>query len=77
MSDIPEYDLDAVAQDIFDLMRRQPGDAFSPDALADQLAYPRPEIETGLAQLEQLGFINRARPAGSDVYALSPGAPEL
>ena len=77
MSDSPEYNLDTVALDIFDLMRRQPGDTFSPDALAEQLGFPRRDIETGLAQLGQLGFINRSQPDSSDSYILSPGAPEL
>lgn len=77
MSDAPEYNLDPVALDIFDLLRRQPGDTFSPDALADQLGYARTEIETGLAQLEQFGFVNRSQQDGSDSYIVSPGAPEL
>ena len=77
MSDVPDYDLDPVALDIFDLMRRQPGDTFSPDALASQLGYARSEIDAALTQLEQLGFASRAQAQGADVYGLSPGAPEL
>ncbi len=77
MTDVPPDDLDMVAQDVFDLMRRQPGDVFSPQALASALGYRRPEIEAALAQLLRIGFIEPAPAAGTDDYILSPAAPEL
>ena len=76
MTDVPHYDLDPVAQDIFDLMRRQPGDVFSPDALADELAYPPAEIAAALGQLLGLGFIEHS-PAEAATFILSSSAPEL
>ena len=77
MTDVPPDDLDAVGQDVFDLMRRHPGEVFSPQALASVLGYARPEIEAALTQLLQLGFIEPSPAAGTAAYILSPAAPEL
>ena len=78
MSDAHEIDLDPTTLDIFDLMRRQPGDVFSCEDLASQLGYTTTEIETGLATLGRLGFVDKAETtSGSETFILSPSAPEL
>ena len=78
MDETRYWDLEPTAQEIFDLMRRQPGDFFSPEALAEELDYPRAEIETGLAQLEQLELVERASGESENPgYILSPSAPEI
>ena len=76
MTDVPHYELDVAAQDIFDLMRRQPGDVFTPDQLAGQLEYQPGEIDVGLRQLLDLGFVERA-PGAPGSFILSGSAPEL
>ena len=78
MSEAPEYDLDPTTQDIFDLLRAQPGDAFSPDALAEQLGCTLAEVRRSLGTLVQLGLVDRTpTPAGTEAYSVSPAAPEL
>ncbi len=76
MTDVPHYELDMAAQDIFDLMRRQPGDVFTPDQLAGQLEYQPGEIDVGLRRLLDLGFVERA-PGAPESFILSGSAPEL
>ena len=78
MSNAHEIDLDSTTQEVFDLMRRQPGDVFSCEDLANQLGYTTTEIEAGLATLSRLGFVDKAgTPADVDRFILSPSAPEL
>lgn len=77
MSALPDYDLDAAALDIFDLMRRQPGDVFSREGLASELGYSAEEVDAGVKQLIQFGFVNQTQAGGATAYALSPSAPEL
>jgi DNA-binding IclR family transcriptional regulator len=78
MSDAHEIDLDPTTQDIFDLMRRQPGDVFSREDLAGQLDSTPAEIEAGLATLARLGFVDKAgTTTGAEAFILSPSAPEL
>ena len=78
MSDAHEIDLDPTTQDIFDLMRRQPGDVFSSEDLASQLGYTTAEIEPGLATLARLGLVDKANTStGAETFILSPSAPEL
>ncbi len=77
MSEASSFDLDPIAQEIFDLMRRQPGDIFSAESLATQLDDAEPEITTRLAQLERLGLVERAMTGDAPAYILSPSAPEL
>jgi DNA-binding MarR family transcriptional regulator len=76
MGDYPQYDLDPVTQEVFDLLRRQPGDVFSPDAIAEQVGYGGPDIAPALRQLLDLGFVEHA-PGDQERYILSPSAPEL
>ena len=72
------FDLDPTTQDIFDLLRVQPGDAFSPDALAVQLVCTPAEVRERLGTLAQLGLVERAPTAtGTEAYIVSPAAPEL
>ena len=72
------FDLDPTTQDIFDLLRAQPGDAFSPDALADQLGYTPADVRESLGTLAQLGLVERAPTAtATEAYIVSPAAPEL
>ena len=77
MSETPAFDRDPIALEIYDLMRRQPGDIFSPESLATQLDYAVPEIVKPLALLEQLGLVERAGAGDAPAYILSPSAPEL
>ncbi len=72
-----ELDLDPVTLDILDLLRRQAGDAFSAEELADQLDYTPAEVETGLARLGELGFVEKTERAGAPAFIISSGAPEL
>jgi DNA-binding IclR family transcriptional regulator len=74
MNDGPELDLDADTRDVFDLLRRQPGDAFTVGALAEQLDFAPEEIRASLQTLERLGLVNRA---GVDRFIISPSAPNL
>jgi predicted transcriptional regulator len=76
MTDLPHYDLDPVEQDVFDLMRRQPGDVFSLDDLSGQLGTAAPEVKTALRRLLDLGFVERAS-GDAEAFILSPAAPEL
>jgi DNA-binding IclR family transcriptional regulator len=72
------WDLQPIAQEIFDLMRRQPGDIFSPEALAAELDYPPAEIGAGLEQLQQLGLVDQVSGAAESItYILNPSAPEI
>ena len=78
MSEAPAFDLDPTTQDIFDLLRAQPGDAFSPEALAEQLDCTPAEVRESLGTLVQLGLVDRAPSAtGTEAYIVSPAAPEL
>ena len=78
MSNAHEIDLDSTTQEVFDLMRRQPGDVFSCEDLANQLGYTTAEIEAGLATLSRLGFVDKAgTTTGTETFILSPSAPEL
>ena len=76
MTDVPHYELDPAAKDVFDLLRRQPGDVFTPDQLAGQLEYPSGEISKALRRLLELGFVERASSA-SESFIVSGSAPEL
>ncbi len=74
----PGLDLDATTLDIYDLLRRQPGDAFSVAALAEQLGESIEPINAGIATLERLGLVNRLEDAGAEpAFIISPSAPEL
>ena len=71
-------DLDATTLDIYDLLRRQPGDAFSAAVLAEQLDESIEPINGGIATLERLGLVNRLEDAGAEpTFIISPSAPEL
>ncbi len=76
MADVPHYELDPAAQDVFDLLRRQPGDVFTPDQLAGLLDYAAGEIDVALRHLLDLGFVEHA-PGASESFILSGSAPEL
>ncbi len=74
----PELDLDQTSLDIFDLLRRQPGDAFSAAALAAELGEALDQITASVATLERLGLVNRVGEAdGEPRFIVSPSAPEL
>ncbi len=78
MSAAPAFDLDPTTQDIFDLLRAQPGAAFSPEALAAQLGSTPAAVRDSLGTLAQLGLVDRAPSAtGTEAYIVSPAAPEL
>ena len=77
MSEAPGFDLDPIELEIFDLLRRQPGDIFSPEDIAAQLDYQASEVQPRLERLEQRGLVVRAAAHDDAAYILSPGAPEL
>ena len=78
MREAPDFDLDPTTQDIFDLLRAQPGEAFSPDALTEQLGSTPADVRESLGTLTQLGLVDRApTPTGTEAYIVSPAAPEL
>lgn len=77
MDHAPEAELDPIADEIFDLMRRQPGDIFSVDDIAVQLSYSASEITPALSRLEQRGLAELVAGRDPAAYILSPSAPEL
>ncbi len=60
MHDGPEIDLDPQTREVFDLLRRQAGDVFTVDALAERLGFPAEQITSSTATLERMGLAERA-----------------
>ncbi len=78
MKQAHDLDFDPLTQEVFDLLRRQPGDVFTVDAIAEELGYTVEEVAPGLARLEGQGLANRAQTdGGAEGFICSPSAPEL
>ena len=78
MSASDELHLDATMQDIFDFLRRQPGDRFTSADIARQVGSADVDVETALNELESRGLVDkRQQVAGSAEYIVSPRAPNL
>jgi len=77
MSQAQESELDPTALEIYDLLRRQPGDRFTAEDIAAQLDYGVAQVEPHLGRLVQRGLIEQTSVEGKTAYILSSAAPEL
>ncbi len=78
MSAADDLHLDATMQDIFDFLRRQPGDSFTSVDIARQVGSADDDVETALNELESRGLVDkRQQAAGVAEYIVSPRAPNL
>ena len=74
MSDARDLHLEPAAQHILQVMTPHPERAFTPEALAQALAVPAPEIRAALAKLERLGCVDREHQMGEEAYIVNPSA---
>jgi DNA-binding MarR family transcriptional regulator len=70
-------DLDPVTLEVYDFFRRQPGETFAVSAIAADTGYDADEVEAGLAQLVEGGYVEERGTGDATMYKLSDGAPEL
>jgi DNA-binding MarR family transcriptional regulator len=65
-------------QDVFDFLRRQPGDSFTSADIARQIGGAEVDVETALKELESRGLVDKRRQAAASAeYIVSPRAPNL
>ncbi len=78
MSAADDLHLDATAQDVFDYLRRQPGDSFTSAVIAREIASSDGDVEAALKDLESRGLVEKRQQAASSAeYIVSPRAPNL
>jgi hypothetical protein len=70
-------DLDPVTAEVYDFLRRQPGEAFAMETLAGQLGYAADEIKPSLAHLVGTGVVEERGDGRESAYIVSTAAPEL
>ena len=78
MSDTSDLQFDPTMQDVFDFLRRHPGEAFSGAAVAGQIGDAHEDVQAALSALRARGLIDERQPAtGETTYIVSPSAPNL
>ncbi len=78
MSAADDLHLDGSMQDVFDFLRRQPGDSFTSVDIARQIGGAEVDVETALKELESRGLVDKRRQAAASAeYIVSPRAPNL
>ena len=78
MSEASDLQLDPTMQDVFDFLRRQPGEAFSGEAIAQQLGEKDEDVQAALSALQTRELVDeRSSAAGETTYIVSPSAPNL
>ena len=70
-------DLDPVTAEVYDFLRRQPGEAFAMETIAGQLGYAADEIKPSLAHLVGTGVVEERGDGSESAYIVSTAAPEL
>ena len=77
MRDQAAFELDPTARDIYDVMRRQPGDQFTAQDIAALVGEDATIVSRLLSQLAQQGLITRSSEGADARYVLNDAAPEL
>ena len=78
MSEASDLQFDPTMQDAFDFLRRYPGEAFSTEAIAQQLGDADEDVQAALSALQARGLVDeRSSAAGEPTYIVSPSAPNL
>ncbi len=78
MSKASDLQLDPNMQDVFDFLRRHPGEAFSSEAIAQQIGDADEDVQAALSALQARGLVDEGSPAtGETTYIVSPSAPNL
>ena len=76
MTDETPDDFDPVTLEVYDLFRRQPGDAFTVEAISTQIGSDADEVAAALHELLEKDLIIE-KGITDTTYRLSDGAPEL
>ncbi len=78
MSEASDLQFDPTMQDVFDFLRRHPGEAFSGGAVAQQLGDANEDVQAALRALQARGLADeRSSATGETTYIVSPSAPNL
>ena len=77
MSEASDLQFDPTMQDVFDFLRRYPGEAFSAEAIAQQLGNADEDVQAALSALQARGLVDERSSAGEPTYIVSPSAPNL
>ncbi len=78
MSEASDLQLDPTMQDVFDFLRRHPGEAFSGEAIAQQNGDAAEDVQAALNALQARGLVDeRSSATGETTYIVSPSAPNL
>ncbi len=78
MSESSDLQFDPTMQDVFDFLRRHPGEAFSGEAVARQLGDATKDVQAALSALQARGLAEeRSSATGELAYIVSPSAPNL
>ena len=78
MSEASDLQFDPTMQDVFDFLRRYPGEAFSGEAVAQQIGDADDDVHAALSALQARGLVDeRSSATGATTYIVSPSAPNL
>jgi hypothetical protein len=78
MSEASDLQLDPTMQDVFDFLRRYPGEAFSGKAIAQQIGDADEDVQAAISALQARGLVDeRSSATGEPTYIVSPSAPNL
>ena len=78
MSEASDLQFDPTMQDVFDFLRRHPGEAFSGEAVAQQLGDADENVQAALNALQARGLVDEGSSVtGETTYIVSASAPNL
>jgi len=78
MSEASDLQFDPTMQDVFDFLRRHPGEAFSGKAIAQQIGDADEDVQAAISALQARGLVDeRSSATGEPTYIVSPSAPNL
>ena len=78
MSEASDLQFDPTMQDVFDFLRRHPGEAFSGEAVAQQLGDATEDVQAARSALQARGLADeRSSVTGEPTYIVRPSAPNL
>ena len=78
MSETSDLQLDPTTQDVFDFLRRYPGEPFSGEVVAKQIGDADEDVQAALSALQARGLVDeRSSSTGETTYIVSPSAPNL